>query len=159
MKRLVAIFGIVAFIVTSCGNVADRSQRGPAIDCDSTSRGRLLLFAQAVPTAEAIPCLRELPAGWDLLDIETSSDRARIDFANDTYDVEVQVTFLQACDAPEEESMTLTTSAGFPAYVFAGGCLAFEPHAALAPTVLSGLVDAFGFLTRDELRSLSGWEL
>ena len=164
MRRIQFAVACLALLLAGCGGVADQAGRGPSIDCETTSRGRLLLFAQAVPNAEMIPCLRALPPGWGLLDIVTSSEEASIDFENDTYDVDVVVTFRERCSGiepaslqPGEVTLERTPAASF--YRFTGGCVAVEPHGPLGEEALEGLFEAIDFLTRAELSDRSGWEL
>ena len=43
----------------------------------------LLLMAQSVPTAELVPCVEILPAGWTLGDVVVGNDRSRFTLTSD----------------------------------------------------------------------------
>ena len=57
----------------------------PACGTDSV----MVLMAQAVPGATAVPCLSSLPAGWKVSDVAISRNRGQFQLASDDNDVEV----------------------------------------------------------------------
>ena len=124
------------------------------------------MFAQAVPAAEMIPCLGDLPPGWEIREIETRSDEAVIHVSDDATDVEAEVRFLGACDGHSadaaETGIALLRDQGpdqDQVFVFAGGCVLVSFEEKVGQQVVDELLGAIRFLTRDDLRSLSGWEL
>lgn len=145
---------IVALVATGCGEVADRTQRGPDLECETTTRGTLLLFAQAVPTAGEIPCLDTLPPGWDLIDVEATSDGGVIDLSNATYDTTVRARFLTSCTpiGPSAKPRVVVPLAGT-------ACLDVVADDPMPLEALDEFLGSIDFISRDELRRRSGWEL
>lgn len=164
MRQLLALVGwlVVAAIGCSTTVVAE----GTPIDCDTEVPGRLILFAQAVPTASVVPCLGELPPGWLLNSIETRTGEALVVFENDTHDVNVAASLRARCDLaglrePSEEEVVSVneTVDGAVALVFEGGCFQIGFPGVVSEIEAAALLDAISHLSRDELRALTGWTL
>ena len=119
-----------------------------------------------MPTASAIPCVDTLPPGWVIESIETRTGEAVIVFGNDTHDVEADFRLVGRCELADDdggsddrEVSRHRTAAGGWALVFPGGCFEIMfPDPVTEPEAMA-LVDAIGHLTRDELRTLTGWTL
>ena len=164
MKRLLA-FGVgLVVAATACSTTA--VAEGTPIDCDTEVPGRLILFAQAVPTASAIPCLEELPPGWLLDSIETRTGEALIVFENDTHDVTVPASLRARCEVvgvgetgADEAISVYETIDGAVALVFEGGCFQIGFPAVVTEIETAALLDAISHLSRNELRALTGWTL
>ena len=166
MTRLAKTLVATTLILASCGIEAGNVRTGPAPLCDTSSRGMLILMAQAVPSADLIPCLNTLPAGWvvERAEIETGSAEISID-GGSVGDVILELE--PSCD-PAGESVGSGPTPGVDAFealaddevvryfVFAGGCVKV-----IAPNRLAAgeMTSEIGFLTRDELRQASGLEL
>ena len=138
---------------------------GPAPICDTTSRGLLILMAQAVPTAELIPCVESLPPGWavEWAEIETDSAELSFDGGNvGDVTVELEATCDPAGDAIDVEpgldlvAFELVDDELTRYYVFTGGCVTV-----VAPDrpASSELTSELGFLTRKDLSDVSSLEL
>lgn len=134
----------------------------------------LTLMAQAVPSAQLLPCIRAVPAGWTLSDPDVRSGRAG--FALGSMDeglraVEVEVS--ASCDTrgasevptdqpgtrrSERASRVADGYAGVRFYEYDGGCTTyrFDLHGQTRAEVLAQVSVALGFATRaavaDEVR-------
>lgn len=164
MKRLV-LAAMMLMTVASCGLDFDGVRAGPTPTCDTTSRGTLILMAQAMPEASYVPCFILMPPEWALAtaeietgDVELSVDRAGVG------DVEVQLT--SSCE-PEGNPISLELPADVDVFdsgeteqrrwlVFDGGCVVIET---VGNIDLSSMVDLVSLISRDELRRLSGLDL
>lgn len=151
----------LALVMGACSTAGLRL--GTPIDCETEERGRLILFAQAVPTASAVPCLEELPAGWLIESIETRSGEAVVVFENDTHDVDATARLTEGCSITGEgqstdnpEVVVYRTASGALALVFAGGCFEVDIPDVVTTAEASALLAAIGHVTRDELRTLTG---
>ncbi len=142
---------------------------GPEPQCDTTSRGTLLLIAQSVPEASLIPCINGLPVAWEYTDVDVTSNGSTLHFETDTYDLEVAVTLESSCEvsAAEEIDSGRTDVTLFVeddirfAYVFEGGCIRFDYPNQMLAAADEGIDfrAGIGFLNRAELAARSGWEL
>lgn len=177
MIRVLAVLVALAGLLSGCAGLPTEFRTGPPPACDITwtppspsSRGRLLLIAQSVPEASMIPCLGPLPAGWEFADASIRSSHTRLDVAIDTFDLEVGIELVPACDLSSTERIPSPTPGAALysldrgrtlLYTFAGGCVRVVfPTIELATSVAGrALFDEIHLMTRDELRQLSGWEL
>ena len=168
-SRLLLVLGIV-WLVAGCAGLREEARVGPYPGCDTTNRGRLLLMAQSVPEASMIPCLGELPPGWEFAGALTHTSKATLVVTTDTFDLDVEIVLTPACDVSEagqvpsgREGVTLYRQGDDRtlSYLFEGGCVrVLFPTSELAASPHAGaLIDEIRFLTREELRTLSGWEL
>ena len=57
----------------------------------------MILMAQSVPTATAVPCIASFPAGWDSSDVLVKSDRARFRLETGGHQVTVTLRPPDAC--------------------------------------------------------------
>lgn len=177
MKRGVATLIALTSLLCGCAELPTEFRTGPPPACDITwtppapsSRGRLLLIAQSVPEASMIPCLGPLPAGWEFTDASIRTSRAHLIVATDTFDLDVGIELIPACDLTSAEPIPSTIPGAdlyrldrgrTLLYTFDGGCTRI-----LFPTVELATSDAgralfeeIHLMTRDELRRLSGWDL
>lgn len=115
--------------------------------------GRLGILAQAVPTASQVPCIKEMPVGWNFESLDVDSGRARFWLDSDRAGLRAaEVELSSTCDirgatrvAAEEETteryQRLTALSprfvGATYDVFEGGCVTYRyelvngPHIAL----------------------------
>jgi hypothetical protein len=132
--------------------------------------GPLILLAQSVPTASAVPCLRAAPADWEISDFDVQSGRSRIVMyylAADTQALTVEVT--RRCDRQGAEEVTSdelglrrydrvarrgSSYAKDLYYLYPGGCTVyrFRMRGAGAAVQANDVVRAFSFIDRDALR-------
>ena len=102
----------------------------------------MVLQAQAVPSAERLPCITLLPVGWSLFDMDIESGRAEFTLSNDRAGTRaVRVMLTASCDTwaateiPSDEPGTRryelieSVRPGFAAtrsYTFPGGCVTYR---------------------------------
>ena len=171
MRRPFVLVILLAVALSAC-SIQSRGEwaNGPVPTCDTTSRGRLLLMAQSVPDATLIPCITELPPGWEFSRAFTRTNESTLMFETDTFDLKVDVVLLPSCDvsgarlteSPRVETqLFIGSDAKSFSFVFAGGCIRFEYDTRQLAESGEGraLMEAVPFMTRDELRHLSGWTL
>lgn len=167
MRLRGALLGLIALtaLLPACAN-----SRNAVVSC-RLDQPSLLLTAQAVPSATLLPCVAELPAGWDYAGSDIRSGWARFWLDSDRggfHAVEIELT--RTCDtsesvevrpAPDEtgarvfaEPIALEPALWANRYVvFAGGCVTyryrFVPD---APSTLSlEAEEALGFFPRSAL--------
>jgi hypothetical protein len=162
VRRSVAL---VSFVVLAAAGCASAERALPR--CEPGQR--LALVAQSVPGAAYLPCLAELPPGWEVDDVEIRDGRTRFTLVSDRAESPVRVTFTNRCDtvgstpvpprADGVRTLQLVTSVS-PAYagtlidVFPGGCITYQhsfvrgPHLAL----MDEMQAAVGLVPRRELR-------
>jgi tRNA A-37 threonylcarbamoyl transferase component Bud32/membrane-associated phospholipid phosphatase len=127
----------------------------------------LLLMAQSVPTAELVPCVELLPAGWTLGDVVVGDGRSRFTLTSDRGGV-VVAELTASCDLAGAVELTSEQpgarrylridrdAAGVAmtrAYTFPGGCVTqrlVAPEAS-RQRLASESSSALGFTTRDDL--------
>ena len=127
----------------------------------------LLLMAQSVPTAELVPCVELLPAGWTLGDVLVGNGRSRFTLTSDRGGVLV-AELAASCDlggaveltseqAGARRYLRIERNAGgvvmTRAYTFPGGCVTqhlVAPEAS-RQQLASESSSALGFTTRDDL--------
>lgn len=138
--------------------------------CDTTSLGRLLLMAQSAPDATLIPCIGNLPPGWEYLQARTSSSHGMLSFTNHTFDLDADVVLSPSCDlsgaqqadSPRPGTQLFISGDGTTiSFIFEGGCTQFdyETRQLAESDEGQGLIDGVPFMTRDTLRALSGMTL
>jgi hypothetical protein len=154
-----------ALAMASCGVTVGDVRVGPTPFCDTTSRGLLLLMAQAVPSADRVPCLEQLPEGWRLEHATVASGRAELTL--DGPGVDVHVTLVASCaplgepaagDGPPGVSVfeRRTADAAERQFVFDGGCVVVDAPLRM---VVAEMTDEISFVTRATLRSAGDFEL
>ena len=137
--------------------------------CDPSSQsaeGGAVVLAQSVPTAEWLPCVREVPVGWTFVSFEPEDGQTRIGFSSDRDGAHALTVYLrQSCDLtgttevpsdrPEMRRYERVTrvSNGYGGerhYAFPGGCVTYQfdlngdTHAVPVATISESL----GFLSR-----------
>lgn len=135
-----------------------------------TSVVRLVLVAQSVPSAAYVPCVAELPTGWQVTAFRAERGRTTLSLLSDRAQGRaVQVRLTDGCDVQGATTEPARTPGGrtylrlrriTPRYqgtlydVFPGGCVryAFDftrgPHIAL----MEGLFSAIDLVSRRQLR-------
>lgn len=132
LRRLVVLVAGCA-VVTSCSV----EQTLPPPRCEDEGSG--LIVAQSVPDAELVPCLLDLPAGWEIDGVRIDDDGTRVRLDSDRAGDDAAVLhYTSSCDrgaavaiptdqvgAERYEHIERLTP-GFRAdryYVFGGGCV------------------------------------
>jgi hypothetical protein len=122
------------------GCAAVRSLAAP--NCTSPNSGALTLAAQSVPTASQVPCIADLPPGWDLASSHIRSGNTTFTLDSDRAGHgALKVTLTRSCDisgtteVPSDETGTRryerinSVDRGFKAtrtYTFPGGCVTYR---------------------------------
>ena len=175
MRRSLFLVAVLSLILGGCSGaeiLQEEMRFGQFPGCDTTRLGRRLLMAQAIPDTQYVPCLGELPPGWEYRGGTTRSSYGSLRLETDVYDVTMEIVLEESCDVADAvgaesdrasaEYYVREKGEGLSEiYTFAGGCIHFEwPTDALADSAHAAeLRDVIGFTSRDELREISGWEL
>jgi hypothetical protein len=165
-RRALALLALplLATVAPACGEVGLIQP-----DCRGEDPDTLVLVAQAVPTAELVPCLGTLPAGWEFEALEVRQDRARIVLDSDRAgDNALTVTLAASCELGEakrvpsdeagarrfERIRRLRPYSGARYYQFRGGCVTydFEFHSERSSALLNEASLMVDFVARSELR-------
>ena len=167
MRRLVVAATVaLASVAGACG--LPQRQAAPTCQLPAEGAETLILLAQAVPTADRVPCIAEYPAGWHFADLEVRSGHGWFTLDNDRAGVSaVRVELMKTCDtsdfteiASEEDATVryervLSVDGGFRsirAYKFAGGCVTYRFQFTQRAQALVNEVSAMlTFVTRDAI--------
>ena len=159
------VLAMLAAVLTACG---DAGLVQP--DCAGDDPDTLVLMAQAVPTAELVPCLGGLPAGWEFGTLEVRQDQVQLVLNSDRGgDNALTVTLLETCGlgeakrVPSDEAgarrvelvRRLRPYSGVRYYQFRGGCVVydFELQAERSSALLNEASIMVNFVARDELQA------
>ena len=131
--------------------------------------GRLGILAQAVPTASQVPCVKEMPVGWNFDSLDVDSGRARFWLHSDRAGLRAaEVELSSSCDVdgatrvdPEEEgteryqrlASLSPRFVGATFDVFAGGCVTYRYELVNGPHIglYQELHDAVSLFPRQAL--------
>jgi hypothetical protein len=107
MRRL-ALVQVLLLTLTGCGNVYLAAAPDPGLERLACPRpgvrvsSTLVLLAQAVPTASALPCMRSAPARWQLDDFDARDGRAHLSVTyGDEDDLNLIVDVVQRCNVEQ----------------------------------------------------------
>ncbi len=130
----------------------------------------VILIAQAVPTAQLVPCVATLPSGWTVFDIEVRDGHAQIDLsADDMGTIAVSVTLTSSCDLTDATSVPSDREGtrrydvepgdtspldSIRRYVFDGGCAtySFDQRSTEREVPVEEALLAVPLLSRDVVR-------
>ena len=167
---LTLFLGVVVFSIGWSALLGDDGFENDPIEAQSlrcAPHEPLLLMAQSVPTAELVPCVEILPAGWTLGDVVVGDGRSRFTLTSDRGGVLVAEP-TASCDLAGAVELTSErtgarrylrierNAAGVAmtrAYTFPGGCVTqrlVAPEAS-RQQLASESSFALGFTTRDDL--------
>jgi tRNA A-37 threonylcarbamoyl transferase component Bud32/membrane-associated phospholipid phosphatase len=159
------ILNVAGSVLISDGGVETAPIRAQALRC--APHEPLLLMAQSVPTAELVPCIEILPAGWTLGDVAVGNGRSRFTLNSDRGGVLV-AELTASCDLAGAVELTseqpgarrylriernAARVAMTRAYTFPGGCVTerlVAPEASRRQ-LASESSFALDFTTRDDL--------
>jgi hypothetical protein len=155
-------FALIALLGAGCGDDARATPR-----CRVTQR--LGIVAQSVPDAAYVPCIAELPEGWEVRSFDVDDNGAEYVLRSDRDPHDVDVELREGCDvtgavpiAPRDAGVrsyqqlesTTPRYSGRITDVFPGGCVTYRfdfrrgEHIAL----LEELGEAVQLYSRRELR-------
>lgn len=123
-------------------------------------------MAQAVPSAEFVPCLESLPRGWELERTRVETGRAVLTLDNPGIG-DVVVTLTASCSptgqmidniGPPGSQVyeTVTTGVTERRILFSGGCLTIEMPSRPAAAEMTAEIS---YLSREELQATSDLDL
>jgi hypothetical protein len=132
----------LALLATGCTlTPADVGAIPSCPEADDDVPDTVVLIAQAVPSAQLVPCVATLPAGWGIPDLQIESGVAHIVLAGDEMGTEaVRVTLTASCDVAGASSVPSDLEEttrydvvgngssdlqGTRRYVFDGGCITY----------------------------------
>ena len=172
MKRL-ALAAAALALLSGCSSGFEIT--GPdlafrQLKCSAGHRGSgmVILLAQSVPTAAALPCLRESPADWTLAAFEPRKGSAHLGLTDSNDSMRFDTDVVSHCDpgaaaeSPSEQPgmrrySQIRSSGGRYRldryYVAPGACVAFhfDGGGSHADRSAEDVMTAFGFITRDDI--------
>jgi hypothetical protein len=142
--------------------------------CDASNGAFPVLVAQAVPSADLLPCIRLYPAGWSYGGSEVRSGRSRFWLNSDRAGIHaVEVELTERCAVAGMSNVTASSGeldvlvylepitfhpyTADRVFVFSGGCVTYRYRfhdADEAPTLASEADDALTFVRRSVLVDL-----
>jgi hypothetical protein len=170
VKPAAAVLGCCLLLSSGClGNIQVGTPPG-APNCpgpDGRVGDGVILVAQSVPSAQLLPCLRSLPAGWMFHQMEARSGRTRLTVGSNDQDGfhSVTVALQPGCDvasASEVDSdqpgtrrydrvaRVATGHLADRTYLFPGGCITyhFDLHGRGDPPSVDAISAALGLVGR-----------
>jgi hypothetical protein len=170
MSRVAVLVAVAAAVLaTGCGpSVGDPVRILPCTPAEDRLDKRMVLMAQSVPTASAVPCMRVALDDWFLDDLDSWDGRTRIEFSRLIDDFALRIFLTRTCDhGGAEETATdqpgtrrfderVRTGGSYRDrrfYLLPGACMAYE--FALTGTGAEQAADdisrAIGLIGRDQL--------
>jgi hypothetical protein len=140
--------------------------------CDpgsESAEGGAVVLAQSVPSAQWLPCVREVPVGWTFVSFEPEDGQTRIGFSSDRDGAHALTVYLRpSCDltgtteVPSErpemrryERVTRISDGygGERHYTFTGGCVTyrFDLQGDTRAEPVAAISESMGFLSRASL--------
>lgn len=158
-----------AVVLSGCSLPSDIGGLPECADSGRTPRGGLVLMAQAVPTAQLIPCVRSIPIGWTFDKLDARNGKAAFSFDSDREGIHaLVVSLLPTCsvdgatpvpgDRPGVERYERVTSVdngyiGERIYQFDGGCAvySFNLQGESRAEPVTEITEALGFVERADV--------
>jgi hypothetical protein len=161
-----AASAVAVAVVVGGGCAAVRTAAAPT--CSARFTPGLVLAAQAVPTADSVPCIAGYPAGWSLGTVHVRNGQASFTLDSDRAGNDaLQVVLEASCDVEGATKVPsdvagairyeriLSVDGGFRAvrsYRFSGACVTYRFHfAARGQALVNEASLAVGFQSRAEL--------
>ena len=161
---------MAALALAASPGCASRYRAEVAPGCHKTET--LVLMAQAVPSADRVPCIANLPAGWSFAEMDIHSGLATFSLSSDRVgDRAVVVTLRRSCpvagtteiatDKPgtrrfERVQSLIGGYLGTRTYLFRGGCTTYRFSFKTPGMALVNQASlALGFVSRAEVARLA----
>ena len=139
-----------------------------SVEPDCRNAQTLVLMAQSVPSAELVPCIERMPAGWSLETIDIRNGKSFFALDSDRAgDRAVRVTLRPRCDVAgateivtdepgarryERVESVVSEYRGVRTYQYPGGCVTYRFEFARRGLALVNEVSlAIGFVSRAEV--------
>jgi hypothetical protein len=182
MRRVAVLVAVAAAVLAAgCSSAISTPLRVlPCTPSDDQLDERMVLMAQSVPTASAVPCMRAELDDWFLGDLDSWDGRTRIEFSRLIDQVALTIELTRTCDrGGATETATdqpgtrrfdqrIRTGSSYRdrrLYLLPGACAAyqFQLTGTGAEKAADEISRALGFVRRDQLadqvRSYSGGRL
>jgi hypothetical protein len=102
MRKSALLIVLLGVVTASCTSDLGRAVPG-CVDAREANGAHIIEF-QAVPSASLVPCIRELPPGWDYIDLVPQQGRSRFHLDSDRIgDAFLEVTAEASCDVGAAE--------------------------------------------------------
>lgn len=171
MRRTAGWLAVAAAAGLLLPGCATRYKSSVAPGCRNAET--LVLMAQAVPTAEQVPCIANLLAGWTFQTIDIRNGRSYFTLDSDRAgDRAVQVTLRKSCDVSgateivsdepgmsrhERVESVVREYRGLRIYRFTGGCVTYRfEFDRLGLALVNEVSLALGFRPRSEVTRQAG---
>ena len=170
MSRVAVLVAVAAAVLAvGCGSSVGNPVRIlPCTPSEDRLDDRMILMAQSVPTASAVPCMRTELDDWFLDDVDSWDGRTRIEFSRLIDEFALRIMVTRTCDLGGASETTtdqpgtrrfderIRTEGSYRDrrfYLLPGACVAYEfqltgTGAEEAAQDISG---AIGFVSRDQL--------
>jgi hypothetical protein len=170
MSRIAVLVAVAAMVLAAgCGESLGNPVRIlPCAPSGDQLNKQMVLMAQSVPTASAVPCMRTELDDWFLDDLESWDGRTKIEFSRLIDQVALTIMLTSTCDRGGA-SETATDQPGTRRfderirtggsyrdrrfYLLPGACMAYEFNLTGAGTeeAAEEISRAIGFVSRDQL--------
>ena len=171
-RRVVLAAAIAAFGVIAAINVVSMVAPAELPMADTPTCGTnntMILMAQAVPSAHAIPCVDALPPGWSIGGISVQAADARFWLDSDRYGshaVQIGLRSADRCPVEHNDELNLTTTPGWQPFeseasapsgrptrtlVSGTACITYEFVPGIDGATIATLDSALEFQPRTEL--------
>ena len=170
MRRVaVLVAAAVALLAAGCSSaIGDPLQVLPCTPSEDQLDKQMVLMAQSVPTASAVPCMGAELDDWFLDDLDSTDGRTRIEFSRLIDQVALTIELTRTCD----HSGAVETATDQPGtqrfderirdgssyrdrryYLLAGACVgySFQLTGAGAEKAADDISHALGLVSRDQL--------
>jgi hypothetical protein len=173
VRRRLALALLVLAAATGCATdavVVGTAAGLPHCVLDTeVAEGGTVALAQSVPSAQWLPCVREVPVGWTFVSYLPEDGRTTIGFSSDRDGRSALTVYLrQSCDlsgateVPSEQpemrrwERVTRVSHGYGGdrhYTFAGGCITyrFDLKGSTRAEPVAAISEALGFLRRSSV--------
>jgi len=168
-RAVLAAVAAVALAATGCLNAKLDTSASGLPQCaprPGQLPGGLVLIAQSVPSAEWLPCIRQVPVGWFFNAFDAHDGQTRILLGSDREgETAVTVLLRETCDVTgaqevpsewpelnrwERVTRVSTGYGGERHYTFTGGCVTyrFDLRGNSRAEAVATVTDALGFVSR-----------
>jgi hypothetical protein len=170
MSRVAVLVAVAAAVLAAgCSSAVGNPLRIlPCTPSNDQLDNRMVLMAQSVPTASAVPCMRAELDDWFLDDLDSWDGRTRIEFSRLIDQVALTIELTRTCDRGgasetatdqpgtrrfDERIRTGSSYRDRRFYLLPGACVAYEFRltGAAAEAAVEEISRAVGLVSRDQL--------
>jgi hypothetical protein len=170
MSRVAVLVAVAAAVLAAgCGSaIGDPLRVLPCTPSDGELDKQMVLMAQSVPTASAVPCMRAELDDWFLDDLDSWDGSTRIEFSRLIDQVALRIYLTRTCDRGgasetatdqpgtrrfDQRIRTASSYRDRRFYLLPGACVTYEfgLTGAGADEAADDISRAIGFVSRDQL--------